>query len=154
MNRCGAAWAQAAAKAARLAVSTFAPFAAFAALATAGTFSTGAAAASAACPLAAPALQQGAVQAAWAVASPPIAVGKHFALDIQVCPLDAVLSRVDATMPEHRHGMNYRPSLKRLGPGQWRSEGLLFHMPGRWQLRLDVQTAGSTETLLAPINLP
>jgi hypothetical protein len=116
--------------------------------------STGAAAASAACPLAAPALQQGAVQAAWAVASPPIAVGKHFALDIQVCPLDAVLSRVDATMPEHRHGMNYRPSLKRLGPGQWRAEGLLFHMPGRWQLRLDVQTAGGTESLLAPITLP
>jgi hypothetical protein len=109
--------------------------------------------ATAACPLPAPALQQGAVQAIWKLEGAPITVGRHFALEVQVCPTDAVLARVDAVMPEHRHGMNYRPSVKPLGEGRWRVEGLLFHMPGRWELRLDVQDAGQTERLLDTINL-
>jgi hypothetical protein len=110
--------------------------------------------AAAACPLPAPALQQGAVQAAWKVDGAPIAVGRHFALDVQVCPATAVLARVDAVMPEHRHGMNYRPTVKPLGDGRWRAEGLLFHMPGRWELRLDVQAVGNTEKLIDTIHLP
>ena len=36
-------------------------------------------------------------------------------------------------MPLHRHGMNYRPEVKALAPGRWRVEGLLFHMPGKWE---------------------
>ncbi len=108
----------------------------------------------AACPLPAPSLQQGNVQAVWRADPVPIVVGRHFALLVQLCPTDAVLARVDATMPEHRHGMNYRPSLKPLGDGRWRVEGLMFHMPGRWQLRLDVQAGGSTAQLLDPISLP
>jgi hypothetical protein len=108
----------------------------------------------AACPLPAPALQQGGVQAAWQVDGAPIAVGRHFAIRVQVCPADAVLARVDATMPEHRHGMNYRPSVTRLGDGRWRVEGLMFHMPGRWELRLDVQAGGTTGQLLDTISLP
>jgi hypothetical protein len=111
-------------------------------------------AAHAACPLPVPALQQGGVQAAWKVVDAPIAVGRHFAIDVQVCPANATLALVDATMPEHKHGMNYRPSLKPLGNGRWRAEGLMFHMPGRWALRLDVQANGRTEQLLDNIVLP
>ena len=107
-----------------------------------------------ACPLPAPALQQGSVQAAWTVDGAPIVVGRHFAIRVQVCPAHAVLARVDATMPEHRHGMNYRPSVTRLGDGRWRVEGLMLHMPGRWELRLDVQAGGATEQLLDTISLP
>ena len=66
-----------------------------------------------------------------------IAVGEHFALELAACPkTGAALServKLDAHMPEHRHGMNYRPSLKPVGSGQYRSEGWLFHMPGRWE---------------------
>jgi hypothetical protein len=107
-----------------------------------------------ACPLAAPVMQKGDVQAAWKVNGAPIAVGHHFAIDVQVCPEGAVLARVDASMPEHRHGMNYRPSVKPLGEGRWRVEGLMFHMPGRWELRLDVRAAGATQQLLDTIMLP
>jgi hypothetical protein len=108
----------------------------------------------AACPLPTSALQQGEVQATWRVDGGPITVGRHFVLDVQLCPTTAVLQRVDAVMPEHRHGMNYRPSLKPLGNGHWRVEGLLFHMPGAWQLRLDVQLADRSEKLLDTILLP
>lgn len=66
-----------------------------------------------------------------------ISVGAHFALEILVCPkagaaLPAAI-RADATMPEHRHGMNYKPSIAAQGGGRFRSEGWMFHMPGRWE---------------------
>jgi hypothetical protein len=108
----------------------------------------------AACPLDEPSLKQGAVQAAWKVDGAPIAVGQHFAIEVRVCPVDAALMGVDAMMPEHRHGMNYRPSLTRIGAGHWRAEGLMFHMPGRWDLQLDVVASGRTERLLDTIRLP
>jgi hypothetical protein len=101
-----------------------------------------------------PALQQGQAQVAWKVDGGSVVAGRHFAMAVQVCPVDATLSRVDATMPEHKHGMNYRPSLKSLGDGRWRVEGMMFHMPGRWALRLEVKTAGRTEVLVDTINLP
>jgi hypothetical protein len=106
-----------------------------------------------ACPLPAADLQQEGVQAQWAVAgAKPIAVGRHFALDVMLCPPDATLLRVDASMPEHRHGMNYRPTVQDLGGGRWRAEGLMFHMPGRWELKLDVQAAGRTVLLRDTVN--
>ena len=52
-----------------------------------------------ACPLSAPMLQQGEVQADWKVDGAPIAVGRHFAIDVQLCPAGAVLARANATMP-------------------------------------------------------
>lgn len=107
-----------------------------------------------ACPIDGAKLAAGGVQAAWQVVGAPIAVGRHFALDLRVCPADAVLERVDAVMPEHRHGMNYRPSVKALGDGRWRAEGLMFHMAGRWELRLDVAQGGRTERLREAIVLP
>lgn len=69
----------------------------------------------------------------------PVPVGQHFALDIAVCaaPGMAVPTslRVDADMPAHRHGMNYKPTMQALGDGRFAAQGLMFHMPGRWRLR-------------------
>ena len=77
----------------------------------------------------------------------PVPVGKHFAIDFVLCPRDGnplpAEVRVDATMPEHKHGMNYRPSVAPLGAGRWRAEGLMFHMPGRWELVFELRGAGS-----------
>jgi hypothetical protein len=87
----------------------------------------------------------------------PIETGKHFSLDFAVCPRagagppDAV--RVDAVMPEHRHGMNYRPVVVARGPGLYRADGLMFHMPGRWEIRFDVVTAAGTDRLVATTQL-
>ena len=104
-----------------------------------------AATASTACPAppaGASVMADGPVQAAWQAEAGAIAVGRPFVLIVLLCPADAQLLRVDASMPEHRHGMNYRSSLKPLGDGRWRVEGLLWHMSGRWELRLDVQSQG------------
>lgn len=77
-------------------------------------------------------------------AEPGLEVGKHFALALAVCPPPKEV-RVDAWMPDHRHGMNYQASLKPLGDGRYRAEGLLFHMPGRWEFLFEVRGAGGTE---------
>jgi cytochrome c peroxidase len=79
-------------------------------------------------------------------ASPEL--GKFFTLDLAVCAKSkaAVESlKVDAHMPEHRHGMNYAPALKPLGPGRWRAEGLMFHMPGKWEFVFEIRAAGETD---------
>lgn len=107
-----------------------------------------------AAPAAAQTLRQGTVQVAWWAEPAPITVGQAFVLQLQLCPADAQLLRVDATMPEHRHGMNYKPSLKPLGGGRWRAEGLLWHMAGRWELRLDLRSAGAEHRLLQSVTLP
>lgn len=96
-----------------------------------------------------------AVQVAWSVPT-PVVVGRHFTLQLRACPPQAELLRVDATMPAHRHGMNYRPSVTPLGPGRWQVDGLMFHMGGTWALQLDLRLPGQarTQTLRQAIELP
>jgi len=98
-------------------------------------------------------LAAGPVQLAWRVDGAPIANGGHFALLIQACPADVRLLKVDAGMPEHRHGMNYRPSLHALGDGRWRADGLMFHMAGRWELSFDAELDGRRERLVDAVVL-
>ena len=64
-------------------------------------------------------------------------VGKHFSVEVAACAKSGPPPRtlkIDAHMPEHRHGMNYRPTLKPLSPGLWQADGLMFHMPGKWEI--------------------
>jgi hypothetical protein len=88
------------------------------------------------------------LQVAFAPRPAPLPLGRHFALDIVVCPaagqpLPATLA-VDADMPAHRHGMNYRASITALGDGRFRADGLMFHMAGRWRLVFELPaTAGA-----------
>lgn len=99
-------------------------------------------------------LAAGPVHLAWRAEPGPVVQGRPFALQVTVCPAQAVLTAVDATMPDHRHGMNYRPGLQSLGEGRWRAEGLLWHMSGRWELRFDVDHEGRRHTLRQDVVLP
>ena len=87
----------------------------------------------------------------------PIVVGEHFVVDFAVCPRAGGARprsvRIDATMPEHRHGMNYRAAVAELAPGRYRAEGLLFHMPGRWEITFDVVADGATERLASTLSV-
>jgi len=94
---------------------------------------------------------------AWRADPSPIAVSRHFALDVVVCAKSGAAPakslRVDATMPAHRHGMNYRPTVVATGDGRFRAEGLLFHMPGAWEFAFDVTGDEGTERVRAPYEL-
>lgn len=79
-----------------------------------------------------------------------VPVGDEFSVDAVLCaksPVAADAVRFDAWMPAHRHGMNSRPSVKPAGDGRWRADGFLFHMPGRWQFTIEVDTAEGRERL-------
>ena len=80
-------------------------------------------------------------------------VGQFFAIEVAACAKPGhVLPeelKVDAFMPEHRHGMNYAPAVKRLAAGRWRAEGLMFHMPGKWELVFELRGKGGSERLSA-----
>jgi hypothetical protein len=96
-----------------------------------------------------------AVSASFRSDPPRIVLSQHFALEVALCSWTAkpTLVRVDATMPEHRHGMNYRPTLMRTADGLYRAEGLLFHMPGRWQFVFEVRVGEQTERLMHSVVL-
>lgn len=94
---------------------------------------------------------------AYAVAPDPVPMGTHFVVDFAVCARDGaptpVEVRIDATMPEHRHGMNYRPTVTTLAPGVYRAEGMLFHMPGRWDITFDVVHGNRTDRLTSTLRV-
>lgn len=71
----------------------------------------------------------------------PVRSGLPLRLRGVVCG-PARLLRVDADMPAHRHGMNYRPTLRFLDGDGFEAEGLLLHMPGRWRIRFEVLHGG------------
>lgn len=80
---------------------------------------------------------------AFAPQGAPIVVGRPFGVDVAVCaPPGAaapILLRVDAEMPLHRHGMNYRPVLRTVGAGRYVVDGMMLHMPGRWRFSFELQ---------------
>jgi len=94
---------------------------------------------------------------AWRADPQKIPVGRHFAIDLLVCPKAGagtapgspaavpVAVAVDARMPSHGHGMNYKPTLKPVGENRYRAEGLMFHMPGQWELVFDLRTGDKVE---------
>lgn len=52
---------------------------------------------------------------------------------------------LDAGMPHHGHGMNVVPELEQRSDGSWLARGMLMHMPGRWQVYVDVFDDGRLE---------
>ena len=85
------------------------------------------------------------------------AVGQHFSMDLVVCAKTGQgvpeSLRVDAHMPEHRHGMNYRTQLKPGAGGRYQAEGFMFHMPGRWEFIFEVRGAGKTDRVTRAVTL-
>lgn len=62
--------------------------------------------------------------------------------------------RVDAAMPEHRHGMNTDAVVTPQGGGRFGVQGMLLHMPGRWEIYFDVTEGGVTERAQLDFILP
>ena len=86
-----------------------------------------------------------------------LSVGQHFSMDLAVCPKGGQAApeavRVDAYMPEHRHGMNYKTTVKSTAAGQYQAEGFMFHMPGRWEFIFEVRSAGKTDRVTRSVTL-
>ena len=84
----------------------------------------------------------------WRPEPAPVPISAHFSIHFHLCGPPVERVRVRGWMPDHRHGMNYRPAVT-LDGVSGTAEGLIFHMPGRWQLILDVRGAAGREKLTA-----
>lgn len=62
-----------------------------------------------------------------------------------------VILSVDALMPEHNHGMNTEPTINSNEDGSFDVSGLLFHMPGKWELYFDIREGRYLERAQVPI---
>ena len=87
-----------------------------------------------------------------------IEVGKPFSIDIVACVdgekrMAPSRIRVDAGMPMHGHGMNYTPSERKIGPGHSSFDGMVFHMPGHWQITFDVYEGDKRQRLTQKISV-
>ena len=49
------------------------------------------------------------------------------------------VASVEATMPAHKHGMNVVPLVTEISRGLFKVEGMLFHMPGQWEIHVDLK---------------
>ncbi|NQW01576.1 MAG: FixH family protein [Rhodospirillales bacterium] len=82
-----------------------------------------------------------------------LAVSQDFSVLFEVCKSDGTAVEgtpsVDAYMPMHGHGMNYRAQVEKLGDGKFRATGFMFHMPGKWQFKFDINEPQGSEQLTA-----
>lgn len=80
------------------------------------------------------------------IKSPPLTVAQHFSMQFLLCRDETVLAiegfRLDALMPAHGHGMNYKASIDLLDDGMVEASGLLFHMPGQWRITVNLTYDG------------
>jgi hypothetical protein len=90
----------------------------------------------------------------------PIRLNEPFELALQVHlaaeparPVVGAQVFVSAWMPDHEHGMVRQPETVELGGGAYRARGMLFHMPGRWELRVDVIAGGGPERTVFQVDL-
>ena len=84
-------------------------------------------------------------------------VGQFFTAEVVACrapgadPVREI--SIDATMPAHGHGMNYRPAAARAAPGHYRFTGLMLHMPGKWRMTIDLVQGAKRTRLTHEVNL-
>jgi hypothetical protein len=79
----------------------------------------------------------------------PIPVGKQFNVAFEVCTLNGkpIPSgvKIDADMPAHKHGMNYKAKVSQNAKG-YLAEGLMFHMRGKWRVTFELEQKDTTAT--------
>jgi hypothetical protein len=61
---------------------------------------------------------------------------------------------VEGGMPEHDHGLPTRPRVtEELGGGDYKLDGVRFHMSGYWEIVVTVTTHGGVSTVTIPLQL-
>ena len=88
-----------------------------------------------------------------------IEVGKLFCARMSITGLNSLqlnelkVEKFDATMPQHRHGMVTRPSIKLVQPGEYLIEGLKMHMAGEWKFTIHLKYRNDRLQVAIPLKL-
>jgi hypothetical protein len=98
--------------------------------------------------------EDGRFELTYAPSPDPIPLSEDFVLSWTVSsaePLDGLNLIADAWMPAHGHGMNTTPTTTGSG-ASWQTEGMLFHMPGDWELVVELSGVGDSTSLILPFH--
>lgn len=69
-------------------------------------------------------------------------------------PLKGAAIQVIGGMPEHDHGLPTQPQITaETKEGEYLLEGVRFHMPGKWQLDIEISYGSTTETASTEFSL-
>ncbi len=103
--------------------------------------------------------EKGLYKLAYTSALEPIEINRihEWLLHIETADGDLVENAevtVDGGMPVHNHGLPTRPTVTAyLGNGDYRVEGLRFHMNGQWEIWISVKSGSMTDIVTIPLQL-
>ena len=95
----------------------------------------------------------------WSAADGPIEINRmhSWILHIENEAGEAVTGatiEVDGGMPAHNHGLPTAPRVtEELGNGDYRLDGLRFHMHGYWEMTFTIRAGGSEDTVVIALEL-
>lgn len=68
--------------------------------------------------------------------------------------MDGARIRVNGGMPAHDHGLPTEPRVvEALGGGRYLLDGVRFHMHGAWEVVLQLEADGSSDTVTITLDL-
>ncbi len=74
--------------------------------------------------------------------------------DASGTPVEGAEIEVDGGMPAHDHGLPTAPRVTEdLGDGDYRLDGVRFHMRGRWQMYFTIRSGDTEETVVISLEL-
>ena len=101
----------------------------------------------------------GRYRVAWSSALQPLAINRMHAWVIHIAnaagdPVEGAVLHVSGGMPDHDHGLPTAPrATADLGQGNYRVEGMKFHMSGVWEVVIDVEAAAGADSLTLLLEL-
>ncbi|HEY0962546.1 MAG TPA: FixH family protein [Pseudomonadales bacterium] len=101
----------------------------------------------------------GALRASWTSEPMPIPLNRMHSWTLHIekrdgTPLEDAVVSVEGGMPAHNHGLATTPAVTaHPGNGDYRIDGLRFHMQGEWELRITVRHDGIAERIVIPLSL-
>lgn len=61
---------------------------------------------------------------------------------------------LEGGMPMHNHGLPTNPIVTQaVGDGDYRIEGMRFHMMGQWEIRINISAHGKGDSVVIPLKL-
>jgi hypothetical protein len=69
-------------------------------------------------------------------------------------PVDGAEITITGGMPLHNHGLPTEPRMTAaLGDGNYRVDGMRFHMNGEWELLVTIDVDGRRDTVVIPLTI-
>jgi hypothetical protein len=68
-------------------------------------------------------------------------------------PVAGATVTVEAFMPAHGHGMASPPDVMETEPGSYHVTGLIFSMPGEWEITIGITVGDDTESVVVVLDV-